>query len=167
MSTESVKVCLVPSAFTDCKRPLIRQSAAAYTATLHLHSLALHQNSKASLLVKTSRPLNIRTKKAKTLSPGYFPLTSPPPFKSGPWSLKKIDIPPWAWPQIPPLLEWAPKGQSIWSKQQCLLLPFFWILHLPSHLPWKHHALSNKTRHLLCRCQHRENSHIHASPFLK
>jgi len=41
---ESVKVCLLPSAFTYCKRPLIRQSAAAYTATLNLHPSALHQN---------------------------------------------------------------------------------------------------------------------------
>ena len=39
--------------------------------------------------------------------------------------------------------------------------------HLPSHLPWKHHAHSNKTRHLLCCCQHRGNSHIHAPPFLE
>ena len=37
MSTESVKVCILPSAFTYCKRPLIRQSATAYTATLNLH----------------------------------------------------------------------------------------------------------------------------------
>jgi hypothetical protein len=66
-----------------------------------------------------------------------------------------------------PLLEWAPKGQSVWGKHQCLLLPILWFLHLPSHLPWKHHALSNKTRHLLCCCQHKRNSHIHAPPFLE
>jgi len=44
------------------------------------------------------------------------------------------------------------------------ILPTFWVLHLPSHLPWKHHALSNKTRHPLCCCQHRGNSHSHAPP---
>ena len=104
-------------------------------------------------------------KKSKTLLHGYSSPTSSRPFKSG--SLKKNGIPPRPWPQIPPLLEWAPKGQSVWGKQQCLLLPFFWVLHLPSHLPWKHHALSNKTRHLLCCCQHRGNSHIHAPPFLE
>ena len=75
------------------------------------------------------------------------PPTSPPPFKSGPWSLKKIDIPPWAWPQIPPLLEWAPKRQSVWGKHQCLFLPILWDLHLPSHLPWKHLLLA--TRHAI------------------
>jgi len=39
----------------------------------------------------------------------------------------------------------------------------------PSAIPFtmKHHALSNKTRHLLCCCQHRGNSHIHAPPFLE
>ena len=85
------------------------------------------------------------------------------------WALvtKKNGIPPWLRPQIPPLMEWAPKGQSVWGKHQCLLLLIFWVLHLPSHLPWKHHALRNKTRHLLCCCQHRGNSHIHAPPFLK
>jgi len=43
---------------------------------------------------KTSLPLNIRTKKSKTLSHGYSPPTSPPPFKSGPWSLRKQWHPP-------------------------------------------------------------------------
>jgi len=81
---ESVKVCLLPSAFTYCKRPLIWQSAAAYTATLNLHPLALHQNSQASLHVKTPLHLNIRTKKSKTLSPRYSPPIPLPPFKSGP-----------------------------------------------------------------------------------
>ena len=38
--------------------------------------------------ISTSLPLNILTKKT-TLSPGYFPPTSPPPFKSGPRSLLK------------------------------------------------------------------------------
>ena len=53
------------------------------------------------------------------------------------WALvtKKNGIPPWPRPQIPPLLEWAPKGQSVWGKHQCLLLTFFSVLHLPSHLP--------------------------------
>ena len=44
--------------------------------------------------VKTPLPLNIRTKKSKTLLHGYSPPISPPPFKSGPWSLKKNGIPP-------------------------------------------------------------------------
>ena len=44
MSTESVKVCLLPSAFTYCKRHLIRQNAAVYTITSNLLPLALHQN---------------------------------------------------------------------------------------------------------------------------
>jgi len=42
------------------------------------------------------------------------------------WALvttEKNGIPPWLWPQIPPLLEWAPKGQSFWGKHQRLLLP--------------------------------------------
>jgi len=64
MSTESVKVCLLPSAFTYCKRHLIRQNAAVYTITSNLLPLALHQNLQASLHVKTSLPLNIRTKKS-------------------------------------------------------------------------------------------------------
>jgi len=46
------------------------------------------------LHVKTPLPQNIRTKKPKTLLHGYSPPTSPPPLKSGPWSLKKKWHPP-------------------------------------------------------------------------
>jgi hypothetical protein len=164
MSTESVKVCLLPSAFTYCKRPLIRQSA---TATLNLHPLALHQNSKDLITRKDISTSKYTNKKIKDSFPGYFPPTSPPPFKSGPWSLKKKWHPPSTMTPNSPLLEWAPEGQNVWGRHQCLLLPIFWFLRLPSHLPWKHHALSDKTSHLLCCCQHRRNSHIHAPPFLE
>ena len=73
-------------------------------------------------------------------------------------------------------LDHDPKFPHYWSEHprdkvfganQCLLLPILWVLHLPSHLPWKHHALSNKTHHLLCCCQHRGNIHIYAPPFLE
>ena len=43
--------------------------------------------------IVAERP-SIQGKKEISLSPGYFPPTSPPPFKSGPWSLKKKWHPP-------------------------------------------------------------------------
>ena len=135
MSTKSVKVCLLPSALTYYDRHLTGQNAAVYTITSNLLPLALHQNLKASSHVKTSLTLNIRTRKSKTLSHGYSPPTSPPPFKSGPWPLKEKMASP---------LDYDPKfshywsehpRDSVWGKHQCLLLLIFWVLHLPSHPP--------------------------------
>ena len=57
--------------------------------------------------VKTSLPLNIRTRKSKALSHGYSPPTSPPPFKSGPWSLQKKMASP---------LDYDPKFPHYWSE---------------------------------------------------
>ena len=65
MPTESVKVCLLPSTLTYYERHLTGQNAVAYTITSNLLPLALHQNLYASLHIKTSLPLNIRTKKIK------------------------------------------------------------------------------------------------------
>jgi len=167
MPTESVKVCLLPSTLTYYERHLTGQNAVAYTITSNLLPLALHQNLYASLHIKTSLPLNIRTKKIKDSFAWILPSHITAAFQN--WALvtKKNGIPPWLRPQIPPLMEWAPKGQSVWGKHQCLLLPILWVLHLPSHLPQKHHALSNKTRHQLCCCQHRENSDIYVPPFME
>ena len=82
-------------------------------------------------------------------SPGYFPPTSPPPFKSGPLVTKE---------KMASLLDYDPKFPHYWSEHPrdkvfgantnaFSSLPVLWVLHLPSHLPWKHHALSNKTRY--------------------
>ena len=63
MSTESAKVCLLPSALTYYERPLIRQSAVAYTATLNLHPSEL-----VSLIARKDTSASIHTnKKPKTL----------------------------------------------------------------------------------------------------
>jgi hypothetical protein len=58
------------------------------------------------LLVKTSLPLNIRTKKSKTLSPRYFPPTSPPPFKRALVTKEKMASP----------LDYDPKFPHYWSE---------------------------------------------------
>ena len=44
MSTESVKVCLLPSALTYYKKPLTGQNEAVYTITSNLPPLASHHN---------------------------------------------------------------------------------------------------------------------------
>ena len=60
--------------------------------------------------VKTPLPLNIRTKKSKTLLHGYSPPISPPPFKSGPWSLKKEWHPPSTMTPNPPITGVSTQG---------------------------------------------------------
>jgi hypothetical protein len=68
MSTEGVKVCLLPSALRYYERPLTGQNAVVYTITSNLLPLALHQTLQASLHVKTPLPLNIRTKKSNSFA---------------------------------------------------------------------------------------------------
>jgi len=58
------------------------------------------------LHVKTPLPLNIRTKKSKTLSLGYSPPTLPPPFKSGLVTKEKMASP----------LIYDPKFHHYWSE---------------------------------------------------
>jgi len=71
-------------------------------------------------------------------------------------------------PRTPPkLLEWTPKRQGLWRILQCLLLQIPWFLYLPSHLPQKHHVLSSKVCHLLCRPKHRGNSYLRVSTFME
>ena len=91
------------------------------------------------LLVKTSLPLNIRTKKPKILSLGYSPPTSPP-FKSGPWTLKKKWHPPLTTTPSSPITGVSTQGRKCLGQTPMPSPPDF--LGSPSTM--KHHALSNE-----------------------
>jgi hypothetical protein len=73
-------------------------------------------------------------KKMKTLLHGNSPPTSPPPFKSGPWSLKKKWHPPSTMTPNLPITGVITQGTKCLG-QTPMPSPAFLILHLPSHLP--------------------------------
>jgi len=100
-----------------------------------------------------------RTKKKDSFA-RILPSHSPPLFKSGPWSLNNKWHPPLTMTANSPITGVSTRGTKCMGQTPTPSPPNFLVSHLPSHLPWKHHALSNKTHHLLCCCQHRGNSHI-------
>jgi len=103
MSTESVKVCLLPSALTYYERPLIRQSAVAYTATLNLHPSEL-----VSLIARKDTSASIHTnKKPKTLLRRILPSHITAAFQK--WALVTKEN--MAYP-----LDYDPKLPHYWSE---------------------------------------------------
>jgi len=99
------------------------------------------------LIARKDTSASKHTKIPKTLLHRYSPPTSPPPFKSGPWSLKKKWRPPLTMTPNSPITGVSTQGTKCLGKYQCLLLPIFWVFHLPSHLPWNTMLLA--TRHAI------------------
>jgi len=62
MSTESVKVCLLPSTLTYYERPFTGQNAAVYTITSNLLPPIRFASELVGLIARKPLPLNIRTK---------------------------------------------------------------------------------------------------------
>ena len=128
-------------------------------------SHSLHQ---VSLHVKTSLPLNIRTKKSDSFA-RIFPSHITTAFQK--WALVtkiKMASPLDHEPKFPHYWSEHPKDKVLKANTNAFSSRFsgFSICHPIYHENTMLLATS-KTRHLLCCCQHRGNSHIHAPPFLE
>ena len=135
MFTESVKVAMLTP-----ERLHILQKAfdKAKCSGLHGHIRPISVASElVGLIARKDISTSKHTNKKIKDSPGYFPPTSPPPFKSGPLVTKE---------KMASLLDYDPKFPHYWSEHPrdkvfgantnaFSSLPVLWVLHLPSHLP--------------------------------